>query len=210
MLADSYQFTVYNFDFNFDLGQIFLGILLIAVFLLAIFIFRAYKRKTSHLNHKVYLLRLPKEKPEDKNKEDTVQEIREDIAKGETIFASISGLRAHRGFKAWLKGRDDHFAFEVVAHKGKIAFYVAIPPDKARYLEQRITAYYPEAVIEEIFDYNAFNPKNNVIAGWLRTKKEFVFSLKTYTEMEVDPMNSIINVLSKLEKSESMAIQFVS
>jgi hypothetical protein len=42
------------------------------------------------------------------------------------------------------------------------------------------------------------------------TKKEFVFPLKTYAEMEVDPMNSIINILSKLEKSESMAIQFIT
>jgi hypothetical protein len=48
------------------------------------------------------------------------------------------------------------------------------------------------------------------VAGWLMTKKEFVFPLKTYAEMEVDPMNSIINILSKLEKSESMAIQFIT
>jgi hypothetical protein len=209
MLADAYQFTVYNFNFNFDLSQVFFAILFVVVLILALFFFRSYKRKTNYLNHKVYLVRLPKEKPEDKNKEDTVQEIREDIAKGETIFASISGLRAQRGFKAWLKGRDDHFSFEVVAHSGKIAFHIAIPPDKTRYLEQRITAYYPEAVIEEIFDYNAFNPKNEVVAGWLMTKKEFVFPLKTYTDMEVDPMNSVINILSKLEKNESMAIQFV-
>jgi len=210
MIADSYQFTIYNFDLNFDLGQIFLSILFITFFILVVFMFRAYKRKVNHLNHKVYLVKLPKEKPEDKNKEDTVQEIREDIAKGETIFAAISGLKAQRGFKAWFKGREDHFAFEIVAHSGKIAFYIAIPPNQARYLEQRITAYYPEAVIEEIFDYNAFNPKNEIVAGWLMTKKEFVFPLKTYTEMEVDPMNSIINILSKLEKSESMAIQFVT
>jgi type IV secretory pathway TraG/TraD family ATPase VirD4 len=210
MVVDSYTFTIYNIDLNFNLGLIFLGILVLAVFILAIYIFRKFKRKNNHLNHKVYLIKLPKEKPEDKNKEDTVQEIREDIAKGETIFASISGLRAQRGFKYWLKGREDHFAFEVVAHSGKIAFYVAIPPEQARYLEQRITAYYPEAVIEEIFDYNAFNPENEVVAGWMSTKKEFVFPLKTYTEMEVDPMSSVINVLSKLEKNESMAIQFVT
>ncbi|MCF7794803.1 type IV secretory system conjugative DNA transfer family protein [Patescibacteria group bacterium] len=210
MLADSYKFTIYSFDLNFDLGQVFLIFFLIGFLILALFIFRAYKRKTNHLSHQVYLVKLPKDKPQDNNKEDTVQELREDIAKGETIFASISGLKAHRGFKAWLKGREDHFAFEVVAHNGKIAFYVAVPPNHARYLEQRINAYYPDASIEEIFDYNAFNPKNEIIGGWLMTKKEFVFPIKTYTEMEVDPMNSIINVLTKLEKTESMAIQFVT
>ena len=61
------------------------------------------------------MVRLPKERPGEEEKEFTVQRLHEEIAVGETIFAGIGALRAQKGFKAWLFGRDDHFSFEIVA-----------------------------------------------------------------------------------------------
>jgi len=52
-----------------------------------------------------------------------------------------------------------------VANKGKISFYVTAPKDKALYLEQQIHAHYPDAMVEEIEDYNAFNPQGFIRAG---------------------------------------------
>lgn len=54
---------------------------------------------SSYFNHVVFLVKLPKEKPSDNEKEFTVQNLREEIAKGENIFASIGGLRAQRSLK---------------------------------------------------------------------------------------------------------------
>ena len=48
----------------------------------------------------------------------------------ETVFATIGGLKAQKGFKAWLFGRSDLFTFEIVAHGDKISFYVTVPADK--------------------------------------------------------------------------------
>ncbi|MEI6835829.1 MAG: type IV secretion system DNA-binding domain-containing protein [Candidatus Falkowbacteria bacterium] len=173
-------------------------------------ILRTIATNNTYLEHQLFLVKLPKEKPKDS--EDArfmVQQMHEEIAKGETIFASIGGLRADRSLISWLFGRQDHFSFEVVASQNKIAFYVAAPKNNARYLEQQIHAHYPEASIEEIDDYNSFSATNQVASGYLKTKKSFFFPLKTYQKMEVDPMNSLINVMSKLSKDESIAIQYI-
>ena len=110
---------------------------------------------------------------------------------------------------AWLFGRDDHFSFEIVASEKKIYFYVAAPDKNARYLEQLIHAHYPDALIEEAEDYNIFSQQGKILSSYLKTKKSFVFPLRTYNKTEVDPMNSLINIMSKLDKDESMAVQLV-
>lgn len=188
---------------------------LLAIFSLVVgFLFAKQKIKkfienSSYFEHVVLLVRLPKEKPGDEQKEFTVQNLREEIARGETIFASIGGLRAQRGIKAWLLGRNDHFSFEIVASKKKIIFYVIAPKEMARYIEQTINAQYPDAVVEEVVDYNIFTPQSSVVAGTLRTKRHYVYPLKTFQKMDTDPMNSIINVMSKLDEDEGLAVQFV-
>ena len=167
-----------------------------------------YKRR-SYYQHAVFLVRLPKEKPGEENKEMTTQQLREELAHGETIFAAIGGLRAQRGFRAWWYGRDDHLAFEIVASRRQIAFYIVAPPGLERYLEQQAHAHYPDAVIEAVDDYNIFNPASFTRAGYLKTKRHFIYPLRTYTKMDIDPMNSIINVMSKLEQDEAVALQYV-
>ncbi len=171
-------------------------------------IIRFFLGKRRYFSQQVFMVRLPKEKPNDANKEASVTQMKEEIARGETIFSAIGGLKAQRGFMYWLKGRNDQFSFEIVANHNRIAFYVAAPRESARYLEQQIHAHYPQAMIEEMEDYNSFNPKSQIAAGYLRTAKSFVFPIKTYQKMEVDPLNSIVNVLSKLEKDESLSIQY--
>lgn len=190
---------------------IILAIIIIStiVIFITLNILRVYFAKNRYQNHKVFLIRLPKEKPEDGKSESSVQQIKEEISKGETIFSSIGGLRAQKGFKHWLFGRNDQFSFEIVAISNKIAFYVVAPEKDSRYIEQQIHANYPEAVIDEIEDYNIFKPNSQIAGAYLKTKRDFVFPIKTYQKMEADPMNSLINVLSKLDKDESIAIQYV-
>ena len=203
--------------FRTDQGAAVLALLLMVAFLSAliglVFAFRFFVRRfsidNSYFDHQVFLIRLPKEKPQDENKETSLQQMREEIARGETIFASIGGLKAQRGLISWLLGRNDHFSFEIVANRNKIAFYAAAPRHLARYLEQQITAHYPEAVIEEMEDYNVFGMNGQIAAAYLKTRKHFALPLRTYQKMEVDPLNSLINAMSKLEKNESVAVQYV-
>lgn len=162
----------------------------------------------------IYLLRVPKEKPNEKepaNAQNYLQHLREEISRGETIFKAIGGLKAqewHKNF-SWLLGRNDHFSFEIVANHKYISFYVIAPRAMGRYLEQQIQAYYPEAVLEEAEDYNIFSARGQTVAGFIKTKRSFIFPLKTYNKMEADPLNSLVNAMSKLAEEESLAIQYV-
>ena len=162
----------------------------------------------------IYLLRVPKEKPNEKQQpaaQNYLQQLREEIARGETIFKAIGGLKAqvwHKNF-SWLLGRNDHFSFEIVANHKFISFYVVAPRNMDRYIEQQIQAYYPEAVLEEVADYNIFSARGQTVAGFIRTKRSFIFPLKTYNKMEADPLNSLVNAMSKLNEDESLAIQYV-
>lgn len=189
--------------------------ILAAVFLTAAIIFivlnilRLVFSGRKYSSHYIFSVRLPKEKPDDADKTQSVQSLKEEIAKGETIFAAIGGMRAQKSFKSWLFGRDDHISFEIVANAKHISFYFASPKEDVRYLEQQIQAHYPAAVIEQVEDYNSFGLNGEVAAAYLKTTKPFIFPLKTYQKMDIDPMNSLINVLSKLEKGENLAIQYL-
>ena len=187
----------------------FLCLLLLIAALVAWKIIRKNIEKSAHFDHVFFLVLLPKEKPGDREKEFTVQNLREEISKGESIFASIGGLLPQRGIKSWFFGRSDHFSFEIVAYKKKIAFYVVAPADMARFIEQTINAQYPDAAIEEVVDYNIFTPQSTIMAATLKTKRNFVFPLKTFQKMDIDPLNSIINVMSKLDENEGLAIQYI-
>lgn len=206
-----------NLAYNSGTAEMFSSLLFYLFGLLFLFVLAAIIRKliraatanSSYFDQIIYLIRLPKEKPKDLEKDISLQQLREEISRGEILFSSIGGLRAERGFLAWLLGRNDHYSFEIVASRKVISFYLAAPRQSARYLEQQIQAYYPEAVMEEVADYNLFAPQTAVSAGYLKTKRSFVFPIKTYNKMEVDPLNSIVNAMSKLNEDEGMAIQYV-
>lgn len=205
-----------SFNIKIDGWLIFLavGLIFIALGLIARKLILYWSINSKYHDHIIYLLRLPKEKPEEKQQANTqnyLQRLREDIARGETIFKAIGGLKAEPWYKnfSWLLGRNDHFSFEIVANHKFISFYVISPRALGRYLEQQIQAYYPEAVLEVVPDYNIFSAGGQTVAGFIKTKRSFIFPLKTYNKMEVDPLNSLINAMSKLDRDESLAIQYV-
>lgn len=201
--------SLYNMIFGSSLAYVFWFIVLVFSVLLLRRIIKRLAIEKRLNRHSVYLVKVPKDKPGDRGKEMSVQEVREIISRGETIFSSIGGLRAQRGLKAWLLGRTDYYSFEIVAQNKNIAFYIVAPEESKRYVEQQVHAHYPEAMIEEVDDYNIFHPNYEVVAGQMKTKRISLLPIKTYNKMEVDPMNSIINVMSKLEKEEGMSIQYL-
>ena len=217
-LAEQNTQTLNNFSLAVNLD----GWLLYSIGVLAVLVLLLITRRiililalnSKYHEHAVYLLRVPKEKPNEKEQQSNinyVQNLREQIARAETIFKAIGGLRAqrwHHNF-SWLIGRTDHFSFEIVADKKFISFYVVAPKDISRYLEQQIQAYYPEAALEAVADYNIFSPRGQIVAAFLRTKRSPIFPLRTYNKMEADPLESLVNVMSKLKENESLAIQYI-
>ncbi len=160
----------------------------------------------------VMLVTVPKESAEKGDagqREKTLQEIQEDISMAEGIFKSIGGLRAQRGLKAWLFGREDIVGFEIVAEKGLVSFYVAAPMALKEFLEQQIHAQYPLAQIEEVPDYNIFQSRASVASAHLVFKREQFFPIHSYKKLETDPLNALTNALAKVDKNDGAAIQIL-
>jgi len=184
-----------------------------------LFIIRAILKSTSKetkaLNRTILQILVPKERKSEGQggqiaQADRLEQIKEEIAITETFFASIAGLRAQRGFKNWITGRNDHFSFEIVAHNGLIYFYVDAPKRGREMIEQQIHAQYPYAEIEEIIDYNIFSENSKIVGAYLSSKQPKVFPFKTYKIMDSDPISGPLNVLAKIhENNSSAAIQFV-
>ena len=207
-----------SFNYEYWLWLAFWVVFVVGLVFILRSIIRTVVKNNRYYNHVVFLIRLPKEKPKDSQEGspmNRIQQMHDEIAKGESIFAAIGGMRAQRGFtsiagwRAWLLGRTDHFSFEIVANKKIISFYAVAPEDKALYLEQQIHANFPEAMIEQVQDYNIFTPNCGIAVTYLKTLRSFIFPIKTYKKMEVDPMSSLINSLSKLEAGEGVAIQYI-
>ncbi len=192
------------------LGPIYvIGALVLVAIIAAIFIIRRRLANKALTDHVVFLVKLPKERPEDAAQTASVQQFREEIARGEGLFTAIGGLRAQKGLKHWFGGRNDHFGFEIVAHNGVIAFYMVAPREYEMYLEQQLHAVYPEAVIEPVSDYNMFTPQGSIEVAMLKTKLSDVLPLKTYVKDDADPLNTIINAMSKVGAGEGVAVQYL-
>ena len=158
----------------------------------------------------ILLIRLPKDRPKDREEERTVQMLHEEIAAGESIFSLIGGLKANpHGFKSWLLGAHNTFSFEIVAHQRLISFYVAAPREQRRFIEQEIYAHYPAASIEAVPDYNIFTSHSNVKGGGLKLKRSSMYPIRTYKQMDIDPLDSLLNTLAKLREHEGAAIQII-
>ncbi len=185
-------------------------VLVAAVFLIRFISYRFLHRHGGSFQNVTMLVTLPKYRREEDSKvELTAQKVQEEIGIDENFFASIAGLHYQKGVVAWLLGRTDHLAFEIVAHEKLIKFFVTVPKRYQDYIEQQITAQHSDAFVEVVDDYNIFSPTGSILGGYLEFKREPFFPIKTYRKLESDPLNGITNILSKVPEGDGVAIQYI-
>lgn len=159
---------------------------------------------------KTLLITLPKFRHEEESERTPQKEqIQEAISAAEAVFASIGGPKAERGFNAWWFGRHDEVAFEIIIEKKLIKFYLTVPDHMRTFVEQQLSASYPDAFIEEVEDYNIFSSQSTILVSYLKFTRESAFPIKTYRKSDQDPLNSLTNVLSKVPDGDGAAYQFV-
>lgn len=198
-------------DALFYIVLYFTGVVLVVF--LAAKIFKYWLQRTHHTTkkNKVIILKilLPRAGRQEMDKQDALQVIQEKIGVAESLYSVVGGLRPQGGFKKIIFGRSDHLSLEMVMQAGLINFYVATPVYLRRMIEEQIHAQYPSAHIEEVEDYNIFLPRGYSLGSYLQLQRPSAFPLKTYEDMESDPMNSILNTLSKVNPDDAAALQFV-
>jgi len=204
------------FQINNVLIPLYFFIIPVILIFLSLFIFLKFflKRKIdSAFSLKLLKVRVPRissSKDEESLQKDNQEKIKEQIAAVENLYSTLGGLKAQRGLKGLLKTRDDHFSFEIVSHKGQIFFYIGVPINNVHFFQERIQAVYPDAEITEIEDYNIFSPQDTVIGARMTLKENYVFPLKTYKNIEIDPLDSLTNSLTKLSKEDGAVIQLIT
>ncbi len=201
-------------DFNlFYKTILMLSILALVVFIIFLIIRKLLVNARNlplSVKKEIFVVTLPKEiHIEDTKKEVTRDSIIEQISQAEEFFASIGGLHAQQGLLNWFFGRTDHLSFEIVAKQGKIYFYVATPKYLTTYIEEQIHAQYPHAQVTPINDYNIFSPHSKVAGAYLKFSRLSLFPIKTFRQMDSDPLDAITNSLSKVLPEEGAAIQIV-
>lgn len=209
------QFGGVDFDYAVLLPYLYLALAVVIVVVLIILglivlrlFFKSKKIYPAKFQKKIFKLTVPQRV---KEKNDEKKQLSEVIAEVEGFYASLGGLRAHKGFKTWLFGRYDSLSLEIVlGFDGLITFYMAVPVYLIDYIRQQLFAKYPYCQVEEVGDYNIFDSQGFVSCGNLKLVKHSMFPILTYKQMNnIDPLVSVVGTLSKFGEGETGAIQIV-
>jgi DNA helicase HerA-like ATPase len=107
----------------------------------------------------------------------------------------------------------NYYSLEVAIPAGsdQIVFYVALPSGKVDLFEKQVLGLYDKAKIEEVFDdYNIFADDGGAAGSYAKAQYKDIFQLKTYENIDHDPLKVLLNVFSKLDReTEGAAIQIM-
>lgn len=134
----------------------------------------------------------------------------ETISKAQIIYSIIAST-LKKGFKSKFYGQR-HFAFEIVANKGFVHFYAAVPMPMLDVVHQAVLSAYPSARLEEVSEHNIFSPvgrMSGTMGGELTLKKDAAYPIATYVDLKRDALQGILNALSTLEKEDGAGIQIL-
>jgi len=111
--------------------------------------------------------------------------------------------------KEWYKifTSQDFLSFEYAVLDGQVNFFVVCPRSMVTIVEKQLTSFYPDAYVEQVEDYNIFKPDSKVVSTYIFGTKPYWFPLRTYNRMTADPINPIVNSLSKIGKNDGAAVQ---
>jgi hypothetical protein len=134
----------------------------------------------------------------------------ETISKSQVMY-SILASTFEKSFRRQFYGQR-HISLEIVAHKGFVNFYAVVPVTLVEVVKQAVISAYPSAQLEEVKDHNIFNKVGRITAtlgGELTLKEKFAYPIASYQDLKRDPLQSVLNSLSSLDKEDGAAIQMM-
>ncbi len=148
-------------------------------------------------------------KEEIERERDQTSEIRKVIGIADHLFSSLHGIYSG-GAKSFFT-EQDFLSLEYIATDGETKFFMGCPRPLVSLVKKQITSFYPEAVVEETTAPKIFHPKTAQSTNHLALSNKSWLPFKTYTRLETDPINNILNTLSNAsdEDGNSAAIQFM-
>ncbi len=189
----------------------------LATVLYGLFYLRLFLKRKEYLLKKTEYIMLAIDIPKDNE---------QSLIAVEQIFATLSGIKVGGNMyeKYWLGQTQLSFSLEIISLEGYIQFLIRTPSKFKDLVEAAIYAQYPEAEITEVEDYINLVPTDvhklssdfEVWATEFTLEKHSSYPIKTYKQFEhqlsgifVDPMASLLEVMSKLTKGEQLGLQLV-
>jgi len=151
-------------------------------------------------------------------KKETREEQEQEQREGAKDFKEAIGIMAqlfdsmHSIYSGKWKNKfigEQFLSLEYVVQENQIYFYVVIPNDLRLLAEKQITGFFPEAYVEQVEEYNIFQPECQTVAKAFTLKKNYMYPLKSVQRLNNDPINNLTNALSKLRFNDGAVIQIM-
>ena len=160
------------------------------------------------LKQTLYEVALPESKGDAEEKRKGLKEL---ISSMEQFYAGMLAISGKPSYGTELV--ENQFTIELAVANGgeEFVFYVAVPDQKRDIFEKQFLSIFPNAKLAEKKDnYNIFNEEGFSVGSTSKQIRREIFPIKTYEQFDYDPLNVILNALSKIEKEgEGAAIQIV-
>ncbi|GEM_PF-204281 len=156
------------------------------------------------------------------------REIRKNPRAMEQVLTSLYSFRnsAANVAEEWWEGEITRwYALEMVGFGGEVHFYIRLYKKQKGLMQAAFLSYYPDIEIEEVEDYIGKFPasvKEMYAQGYdlwgseIELKRPDAYPIKTYSEFEAvdedkqyDPISAFLELFSKLQKEEILAIQIL-
>ncbi|PIW91366.1 MAG: hypothetical protein COZ91_01260 [Candidatus Nealsonbacteria bacterium CG_4_8_14_3_um_filter_39_7] len=155
------------------------------------------------LRFSLFLVRISKEKIDERK--EVRKEEKEWISTTEHFLSSLTSLK-----KKGLLDPGQWISFEIAKIGKEIKFFTAVPEEIKESVKKQIYSFFPYADISELpQDYNIFSETEIIAGGEMKLSENSLLPIKTYLNLEADPLSNITNVLTKSEKDEEAVIQYV-
>jgi hypothetical protein len=168
-----------------------------------------YKRSLEMVFLKVLVPKM--ESKEDRERESeaysTGKDFKEVVGVMTHFYQSLHSIHKS-GIKAWFKGQN-YISLEYAVLDSEIQFFIICPRELESLVEKQLTSFYPDCFIEKVDDYNIFMPGSKTSGCYMRLTKNSMVPFKSYSRLNSDPLNTIVNVLSKFKPEEGAAIQIL-
>lgn len=156
------------------------------------------------LNMTLFEVTLPPASTEGEEK----QGFKEFIGAMEQFYAGMNSISS-----GYNNEQENYFCLEVALgnQSDEVVVYSAVPTRFVSLFEKQVLAFYHDAkVVEVTDDYNIFTDTGISVGAYAHFNEPGVLPIKTYDEIDHDPMNTILNVFSKLKKTgEGASIQIL-
>lgn len=158
------------------------------------------------LNMKLYEIILPENDKAQEGKE--AKNVKEFIHFMEKFYTSMLSISNDLNNK-----ENNYYVLEIAKpnNSNEVSFYVAVLKDVADLFEKSLFALFPDVIIKySVEDYNIFSNNGFQLAAYATQIKTPALSIRTYENMEGDPISLIMSSFTKLKKvGEAASFQII-